>query len=151
MAQLKYGYLYGPRCLVKAPIGASEIFKFLGGAWLKTDGAGFLDIAGSGNAELIGWGDTGEYTAIATDGLTEIVVDISCDSIYRMPCDAIPALTDKWNTCDLIVTSDIQYADIGESNEDVIQIVGMFIGSTAALSYVDVRMNPPKMGSTGVA
>jgi len=150
MSIVKYGYLYGPRCLVPAPIGASEVFKFLGGAFVKTDGAGFLDIAGSGDTELIGWVDAGEFTAASTDGITELEVDISCDSVYRMPCDAIPALTDKWNTCDLIVASNIQKVDIGESTEDVIQIVGMFIGTTAALSYVDVRMNPSKMGTTGV-
>lgn len=148
MSEVKYGYRSGPQCMVEGALGASEVFKFKGGAWMKSDAAGYLDIAGSGDGELIGWFQTGEFTAQATNGLDKGIIDISCNSIYRMPADATPALTDRWETCDLVVTGgDIQQADVGESSEDVIQIVAF----DAVAVTVDVRMNPSKVGSVGVA
>lgn len=147
MGEVKYGHRYGPQCLVEGAIGASEVFKFLGGGWVKSDGSNRLEVAGSGDTELIGWFQTTvDFTASSTEGQDKGLVDISCNSVYRMPSDAAAAATDMWETCDLIVASNIQKADVGESNEDVIQIVGF----DATNVTVDVRMNPAKMGSVGV-
>jgi len=145
--EVKFGLIYGYPVLVPADIGASEVFKNLGGGWMKSDASGRLEISGSGNAELIGWLDAAEATASSTEGASKGAVDISVDSVYRMIADAAAAATDLWETCDLIVATNVQKADVGESNEDVIQIVGY----DATNVTVDVRMNPSKVGSVGVA
>ena len=148
MSEIRYGWVAGgPPAYVPAAIGASEVFKNLSGRWMGSDAAGYLDVADTDAAELQGWGEYGELTAPATDGLLEIVVDISPNSVYRMPADDTPALTDMWETCDIVVASNIQQADVGQSNQDVLIICGF----NATDLTVDARMNPSKMGSVGVA
>src|SRR3990167_784821 len=104
--QVKYGYLFGPRCIIKGwPIAASQNFEQRSGKFVKLDSSDDIDIADSGPADTLG------------------------------------------ETCDLIVTSNIQYADIGESTEDVIAILDL----DTTDDTVDVRMNPSKMYAAGVA
>ena len=144
--EVKYGYLRGPRVFADAwPIAASQAFKNDGGKFVKL-ATNQVDIADSGDTELQGWAEVGEYTSSATAGADKADVDVSPLSIYRMPADADPATTVLGDTCDLIITSDIQYADVGESTEDVIKI----INHDSTNDTVDVHMAFPKLDATGV-
>ena len=53
----------------------------------------------------------------------------------------------KGKTCDLSVASDVQGADLTASGEDVVLIVD---GDLVGNYWVDVRLNPLKMFTTGV-
>ena len=145
--RIKYGHIRGPKVIVDAyPIAASQAFKNLGGKFCKL-ATNVLDIADSGDSELFGWAEVGEFTSSATAGADIAQVNVSELSVYRLPADAAPATTIKGDTCDLIIASNIQQADIGESSEDVIQVLNIDITDVT----VDVRMNPNKLAATGVA
>ena len=147
--QLKYGYQMGNEILIPAPIGASEVIKAASGRFVATDGSGRVEIADSGGTELVGWLEFPEGTASATEGADIGTLNISLDCVYRIPIggSGTYAAAMRYDTCDLLVTSSIQYADL-TSNEDVLIIVD---GDETNNNWVDVRLNPVKMGATGVA
>ena len=145
--EVKYGYLYGPRCIVKGwPIAASQNFESRSGKFVKLDASDDVDIADSGDTQIEGWAEVGDFTSSATAAADTAPVDVSELSVYRVPADADPADT-LGESCDLIVTSNIQSADVGESNEDVIVILDL----DTTDDTVDVRMNAIKMYAAGVA
>jgi len=145
--QLRYGYAYGHRVMVEAAFGASEVIKAASGRFVKTDGSGYMEIADSGDSELIGFAEHGEKTTSSTDGGTKASLDISPNSVYKIPIGGSATLTRAmfYDTCDLIVASNIQAADL-TSSEDVLQIVG---GDLTNNKWVLVRLNPVKLGATG--
>lgn len=152
MSEIKYGYVRGPRCLIPACIGASEVFKDLGGRFTKFDGNANGDgiprvsVAGDGDAELAGWLEGGDFTASSTEGQDTGQLDVSCLSIYRLPVNTgTLAVTDVGKTCDISVASNIQGLQADVSTEDTVMIVKRE-SATVAL----VRMNPSKIGSVGV-
>jgi hypothetical protein len=133
------------------PVAASQAFKLNSGKFVKL-ASNQADIADSGDSELFGWALVGgDTTSSSVAGATKISVDTSPLSVFELPIDETLTETELaailGETCDLIVTSDIQYADVGESNEDTIQIVGYDVDRQT----VHVRMNPNKMAATGVA
>jgi len=150
---LKYGEVTtGNSCIVGPfEVAASEVFKDLSGKYVKMDNNRRLALAGSGDTEIVGWALTGEITASSSAGQTKLCVDISTNKVWEIPADdtfteaELQAMMFK--TCDLIVSNNIQYADIGESNEDVIQIVG----GNVERQTLYVRLNPNKICATGVA
>ena len=152
--EAKYGYLRGPRVVIKAwPIAASQVINDRGGKFIKLDANDRIDMADSGDGQIEGWlespsgqGLSAGFTTSATAGADSGEVDVSELSIYRVPADADPANT-RGETCDLIITSDVQYADVGESNEDVIQILDL----DTTDDTVDVRMTSRLMAVAGVA
>jgi len=153
MKRVKYDKIRGDSIGVveNVPVASSQAFKLGSGKYVKLDGSQRADIADSGDTELFGWALVGgDTTSSATAGATKISVDTSPLSVNELPIDEtqteaqLAALLGK--TCDLIVASDIQQADIGESNEDVIQIVGYDVDRQT----VYTRMNPNKMAATGV-
>lgn len=151
--EVKYGYLRGPRLIVKAwPIAASQVINDRGGKFIKLDANDRIDIADSGDAQVEGWmeapsgqGLGAGFTTSATAGADAGEVDVSPLSEYRIPADADPANT-RGETCDLIVTANVQYADVGESNEDVIQVLDL----DTTDDTVDVRMTTRLMQVAGV-
>jgi hypothetical protein len=143
---VKYGYKRGGTLIVKAQMGASEVLKENSGRFVKADANKYMEVAGSGNGELTGWIMGGEFTCSSTDGKDILDMNIHPHAIYLIPADAAVTTALLWETCDLIVSENIQYADVGENNEAVIQIVGV----DAANQAVYVRLNPNKMFTTGV-
>ena len=152
---VKYGYLFGPIVSVKIPAAASQNFEHLSGCFVKLDSAERADIAEATDTELFGWAFIGDFTTSSTAGQTILTVNISLDAVYLMPINAakteaeLQALMGK--VCDLIYTSNIQYADLALSTYDVIQLVGYeYWGSALGEQAVKVRLNPAKIGATGV-
>ena len=145
--EVKYGYLAGPRVFSPTawPIAASQNFENDSGKFVLLDSNDRVDIADSGDAQIEGWAEVGDFTSSATAGADTCQVDLSFLSIFRMPADADPANT-RGETCDLIVNSGNQQADVGESNEDVIKVVDL----DTTDDTVDVVMNPTKAFAAGV-
>ena len=146
--QLRYGQVLGPRVMVDAVWGASEVIKAASGRFCITDGSGRLEIADSGDGELVGFAEHKEETSSATEGATPTQLNISLEAVYKIPIGGAVTLTRAmfYDTCDLIVASGIQAADL-TSNEDVLQIVG---GDLVNNNWILVRLNPAKVGATGV-
>lgn len=150
----KYGIIFMPNpgsVKQDQPCAASVAFKNLSGKFMVKDGSSNYAIADSGDTELAGWAMAGEFTASSTAAKTTVPIVDDFSAIFEIPSDAtftaaeLKALVGK--TCDLIVASNIQQADIGESTEDVIIIVGGDVDRQTLF----VRLNPNKFGQTGVA
>lgn len=137
-----------PDCLIKA----AEIIKAQSGKFVKADGTDDYVIAGSGDTQLMGYAVIQGITSGGVTGYTvptggtkcELIVDINAR--FLLPADAAVTGALKGLTCDLIVASNVQSADIGESSEDVIVIYD----ACAALQLVEVGFNPAKMWAAGV-
>ena len=122
--EIKYGYLYGPRCITPAwPLAASVVFKNTGGKFCDLDANNRLTIAVAGQTDIKGWALAGEYTASATAGASTEALDISHFSVYGIPSNSAPAAGNLGETCDLVVSSNVQKASISLSSEDIIHIV----------------------------
>ena len=147
--QLKYGFQMGPEILIAAPIGASEVITAASGRFVKTDGSGRVEIAGSGHTELLGFLEHPAGTVSATEGADIGALNVSVDAIYRIPIGGsgtyVAAM--KYDTCDLIVASNVQSADL-TSSEDVLAIMD---GDTTNNNWIDVRLALPKMHAQGVS
>jgi hypothetical protein len=151
--RVEYGKIRGDDSGVigLVPVAASQAFKALSGKFVKLDDSKHADIADSGDSELFGWALVGgDTTSSATAAGTKISVDTSTSSVFELPIDEAKTEAELalllGETCDLIVSDDIQYADVGESSEDTIQIVGYDYNRQT----VHVRLNPNKIAATGV-
>ena len=150
---IKFDYVYGDRHIVgPVPVGASEVFKNTGGKFVWLDTSRRIEVAGSGNnpdagAFIFGWALAGAFTASSTEGGTNLQVDVSTNSVYRIPADAAVLATMRGKSCDLIVDTNRQRADVGEANEKYLIIEDVDITN----QWVYVRMNPAAIYVTAIA
>ena len=150
---LKYGpYKNEGACvIVPRSMGASEVISAQSGRFVTEDAAGYLDIAEDGSVELAGWVEAGAQTASATNGVTKVglIPAANCPAVFRIPVNSGTYLiTMLGKTCDISISSNIQGAQLDASAEDTLVIVG---GDLVNNYYVDVMINPAKIGATGVA
>jgi len=125
---LVFGLIAGNPIVINVPTGASEVFTNSGGKWVSNDAdAGRVVVCGATTTNINGWAMCGAITTSSTDEVTKINVDISLDTIYEMPIDAAQSAADLldvlWESCDIVVTSNVQYADLDASTYDILQIV----------------------------
>lgn len=146
--QLKYGQVAGGEVMIEAQWGASEVIKAASGKFVQTDDSGYLEIADSGDDQLVGWAEHREETTNSTDGVTKTQLNVALDAVYKIPIGGAVTLTRAmfYDSCDLLVASNIQAADF-TTNEDIIIIVG---GDLANQKWVLVMLNPSKMGAQGI-
>lgn len=117
------------------PVAASEVFKKQGGNFVTIDTNGRAAIATAAATNISGHALISEnFTASSTAGGTIVPVDFSLDSIYEIPISGNWADAMVGKTCDLIITSSIQYANVAASSTDVIEILGK--GTTNAAGTV---------------
>lgn len=133
-------------------LAASCVFKNKGGKFMTKDGSGNYAISVATDTQIAGWAMySGDFTSSSTATADKVVICDDLDAIFEMPTDAaftaaeLKALIGK--TCDLVVNSSVQQADIGASSTDVVKIVG---GDVTAQT-VFVKLNPAKLYTAGVA
>ncbi len=151
----KYGQVAGPETNLEFEVGASTIFKHLGGAFVQIDANQRVIIAVAGVLDIIGWAFTGDFTASSTAGNTKVSVNINKEAVYEMPIDTARTETQLkalvGSTCDIIVTSDIQYADFDASTNDILQIVGYrYYGSALGEQTLLVKLYQKNLVFAGV-
>ena len=121
--EVKYGYLYGPRCIIKAwPLAASQNFENDSGKWMDLDASNRLQIAAGGVTDIKGWALVGDVTSSATAGQDSVEIDICHFAVYSMPTNVDPADT-LGETCDLLVTGGNQQARVNLSTDDILEIL----------------------------
>ena len=144
---IKYGYAFGPRVLVgPCAIGASEVFKDTGGKFVKFDNDRQIEVALAADTALFGWAECGKFTASSTEGKDKVMVDISCESVYYIPADEAVTIALRGKTCDFVLDSNRQRADVGVGTTNVILIVDVDIANQA----VYVQINRAKQYATSV-
>lgn len=132
----------------------AEIFYAQSGKFVKRDGTDDMAVAGSGDTQIEGWatvqgvtGSVSGFTVPAATIPTRVTLINDLNARFVMPADAAVTAAIINLTCDLITTLNVQYADVGESNEDVIVIYDVCV----ALQLVEVGLNAAKMHVAGVA
>lgn len=159
MAELKYGINKNEQTalIVSAPMGASEVIP-AGGAFVKNDASGRMEIAGDGDTLLAGYVFPNELdagykyqTCSSTEGGTVvpfIPISAMLSVGVKLPVHGgTYAATMLGETCDLEVVSNVQGVQLDASAEDTVIIVA---GDVTANEVV-VIPNPDKIASlTGV-
>lgn len=151
--EIKYGHIRGPRVITDEwPIAASVVFDNRGFKFVLRDANNRIDVVAAGTTAIIGHVLIGAqlggtiFTSSSTAGQDRAEVDISTLSIYRGPTDADPANI-RGETCDIVLSGNIQQADIGASATDIL----MVIAADTADDTVDVHLWYPNLTRTGVA
>ena len=141
-------------------MGASEVINNWSGKFVKKDASGRAEIAGDGDTQLIGWVEIDAKTTSSTEGADTAILYNSTEDVFRIPLayDGSTYTVNYsgavlWETCDLVVISNVQKANLTTSAEDTIVIVGgkAATSTTSNDGYVDVKLNPNKMHTAGVA
>lgn len=124
---LEYGKRRGDGTYeVAYPIGASEVFKKKGGAFLSDEGSGRLEIAIATDTNIIGHAaDFAEdFTASSTEGATILKVNTDLQAHYELPINTGTwAATMRGKTCDLSISSSIQGLNLAAASINVIELV----------------------------
>ena len=150
MGVLKYGQVKGPVVSQEFPVAASTIFGHDSGCFVQMNTSGHILMADATSTDIIGWAITGDFTASSTAGQTKVPVNLSHDAVYEMPIDTarteaqLIALVGI--TCDIVVTSNVQYADYDATSVNILQIVGYnYYGSALGQQTVLVKLYVPNL------
>ena len=142
--------IHGSPFYHKMPLAASQAFKRRSGQFM-TLSSSRAQKADSGDTEIWGWALIGkDWTSSSTAGADTVTICTDPFKVWEIPARDTFTATNLaayiGDTCDLEIASDIQYADNGESTEDVIVIVGGDVDEQTLY----VHMNPNKLYQTGV-
>lgn len=142
---VKFGHVAGGEINISYPVAASTIFKHKSGCFVVLDSNNRVAVAGPTDTNILGWAYTGQVTSSSTAGQDKVVVNINREAIYEIPSDAAVTeatlLATVGETTDIIVTSDIQYANLDASAVDVFEVVDYrYYGSAAGQQSVFVRL-----------
>ena len=154
MAKTPYGIVNATQDIVhEFPVGASEVFKRNGGGWVKEDSSGRIEMAGATSTNIIGhieW--RSDLTASSTEGADKVAVNLDVAGIVAsMPISGTYAATMRGKTCDIIVTSSVQYANVAASSIDVLEIIGEHEkNSSGTVDSVLVKLFTANLTRTGV-
>ena len=150
-----FGQINDVRTMVELPLQASVAFKYLGGKFVTIDGDEQVGLTADSEAYIVGWAMVGEFTGNSTAGRDKVAVNMARGAVYEMPIDTtlteteLKALLGK--TCDIVVTSGIQYADHDAGDDNVIQIVGYhYYGAAAGEQTLLVRLWDPNITAYSV-
>ena len=150
--EVKYGFQRGFRVFTDEwPMAASIVFDNRGFKWVVLDGNNRLAVVTASSTNIIGHLSIGAatggttFTANATAGQDKGSVDISHLSVYRGPTSADPANV-RGETCDIVLSGNIQQADVANSSIDVLDI----IAADTVDDTVDVVLFTPNITRAGV-
>lgn len=144
---IKCAWARGKRNIIAVPCAASQVFNLLSGKFGQIDSNNDFALLSSNDSTVYGWATVGAYTSSSTAGKDWIAVDISMDSQYWIPADDTVTEAMRGETCDVVVSANIQYADIGESNQDIFLITDV----DTANQYVLVKIADGKQQAKGIA
>lgn len=146
-----YGIANGKLDIVSnMPVGASEVFKgnSASGCFVVGDTAGRIEVADANDNSIYGWAMVGDLTASATEGGTELDVNISLDASYWMPVYSGSAITEAaLQACvnevrDLCVDSNIQRINIDAASKKHVKVVDYYWNSKSSTGALKVKISP---------
>ena len=162
----KFGWLRGGKSSYPLVMGASEVIRGQSGRFVKPDASRRGEIAGDGHTRLMGFVEGGDETMSSTEGGSTLNCIDDVTAVFRIPLfyDNVTytqnyAATLNGTKHDLVVLNNIQYANLTDSSEKTIIIVGGKAASAAVTDgavantlygdgYVDVRLNSSKLHIT---
>ena len=153
MADLNFQKKWGVAVTIPAvELASSVAFKYLSGKFMTKDGSNQYKLTDDGEIPE-GWADVGEFTSNSTAGRNTVPLNISHECVFEMPVDETFTLAEAiifmFKTCDIVVNSGIQQADIGASSDDVLLIVGYDVDAQTV--FVKLAERTGVTARTGVA
>lgn len=149
--QLLYGQVKGGNQGFDAVVAAGQTIKSKSGKFVIRTGAATatVTIAGATHTDILGHLEIEEFVTASTLGTEVRRVITDPTATYRLPVIGTYAATMKGKTCDLVVSSNIQYAVVNSSLIDCLIIED---GDADNNKWVDVRLSIVKtgVGLTGV-
>lgn len=142
--ELKYGQIKGGEVSTSVIMTTGQTFRANSAAFVYMN-AGLGVIADDGQDQILGHAETDAHTTVAGEKV-KVVVDPT--AVYRIPIVAgtyVEAM--KGDTCDIIVTSNIQGADLTAADDDIFLIID---GDLENNEWVDVMLTPKELGQVGV-
>jgi hypothetical protein len=128
-----YGYRRGQRQIIIAKVDSTSA-AINTGDFLTPASLGYVKQAASGDS-IIGVAAS-PATVPASDGLTEVEMDISTLSLYEYPGGATAVQTRCYQTCDI---GGPQAIDENATTDDVIFIAGVTPGGNYLVSILPAR------------
>lgn len=136
-----YSQATGPVESVLYPCAASVAFKYLGAKFVTLDAAEQVALSVAGDTRIHGWAFVGEFTTNATAGIDYVTVNVSREAKYWVPTSTAPTRDAVGKTCDLVVQSGLQKANIGASTTDVLYVHDVdIVNSLALVSIYDTAV-----------
>lgn len=146
--QLKYGHIRGGTQGYSGIVAASQTILAASGKFVYRTGASTATYTLGADAigEIAGWMEIEAISSTAGTEVRKIINDLT--AVFRIPINSgTYAEYMKGKTCDMSVSSNVQGAQLDASSEDTLIIVG---GDAVNNVWVDVMINPNKIGATGV-
>ena len=149
--KVKLGRIFDNPFYIKCPVAANQTWKRRSGHFVYLS-SNYVTIADSGTTQLFGVALIGkDWTGSSTAGADVVTVDTHPFHVWEVPArdtfTAANLASYIGDTCDLEVSSNIQYVDNGESSEDTVVIVGGDVDEQTLY----VHMNPNACYQTGIA
>jgi len=126
---------------------AEAISGLFSGRFVTFNSSGTAEICGSADQTISGWVESGTVASTSSTIVSGYINN--CSLIFCLPVTgAALAQTHVGALYDLTVSNGIQYVNLAASTHDLITVVGGLFGTSAALSYALVQMNPVKLYNT---
>jgi hypothetical protein len=155
MGETWFGQVSGGRAGFPVGMGASEVLKSKSGRFVKNDGSGRAEVAGDGDASLMGFVESGDITCSSTEAGTTLWCVNDVSATFKVPfAYAAATYTTNYSRAlmntfvDLVVSSNIQFVNLTTSDDDLVKVVGGQAASAVATppayndGYVLVMLNP---------
>lgn len=153
-----YGQAFGGRAIVDVWTTASQTFQANSGKWVGVENTSRTAtlVSGTYTNNILGWADVGTFTSSSTDGADIIPVNTDMEAVYEMPINATQSEHQlkllKGKVCDIVLTSNIQYAAYNAATDKTLLIVGYkYYGSGTGEQSLLVKRYSLNISNTLVA
>jgi len=150
-----YGLAFGKEMVVRYPTQASVGWEARGGKFVAVQGGNRRVALASALTvtDIIGWANVGTHSSSSTAGNDIVPVNVNDECVYEMPINITRTesqlVTMRGKTCDLVVTSGIQQANVTGTTTDQIQIVDYkYYGAGTGEQSVLVRLYKHNLSNT---
>jgi len=122
-----YGQVGGPTDCYPVPCASYTSFNSYGGKFVCMISSYAYLVGTASVSNILGWANMGTVSTAVTNG-DMVPVNFSDDAVYEMPLTTSYTETDLKSrigmTCDVQVTSGVQYVNLASSTYDQVRIVG---------------------------
>ena len=157
MEQLRYGYVKGGKVSTPWAWTDAETVKGQSGRFVfRNITTGLIEIANTTD-DIVGFAEEGDLTT--SDSESNVIIDLTAVFSIPLAYDASTytvnySQTIQGECCDLVVVSDVQYANPTVATNKTLLIVGgvAATGTTVGVNdgYLLVMINPSALGNLGV-
>ena len=135
---LKFGHVRGGKTSTPVVLTAADAYVANSASFVVIAAAGTATKVAASGTTIFGWAETEVVASVVAGTPCNVIIDPS--AVYRIPVVAGTYTPAKYlgRGCDIVLSGNIQGADLTAHTDDVLLIVG----GDATLNYVDVMVVP---------